>query len=440
MKRIRLLLVAAAFAALPAASPSEPTDAVDLTLTVGAGTVVDCLPAVVRVAVSSPEIVDAVTASRHEVIFHAKAVGRATMVVWSKTGERKTYNITVEPNLEPMRRLLRETFPGEEIDLRASRESLALVGHASSQAVADRALTLVAASVKGAVSNLQIAPPPPENQVLLRVRFAELNRSAVREFGINLLSTGTLNTVGQITTGQFGAASVSSLPSTIPGAFAGSEAPFTLSDILNIFAFRRDLNLGAVIHDLETRGLLQILAEPNLVATSGKEASFLAGGEFPVPIAQGNGGGVTVTVQFKEFGIRLSFTPVITPQRTIRLHVKPEVSSLDNADGVQLSGFRIPALSTRRVETDIELAQGQSFAIAGLLDDRVIENLSQLPGLSHVPLLGALFKSRSVTKSRDELIVIVTPETALPVSGPLPDPVMPQPFLPPLAEEAPRKP
>lgn len=415
------------------ASEPVPSDSVELTLTVGAGTVIDCPPAVVRIAASSPEIVDAVTASRREVIFHAKAVGQGTMVVWSKSGQRKTYNVTVVPNLEPMRQLLRETFPEEQIDLRASRDSLALVGHASSQAVADRALALVSASAKGAISNLQIAAPPPENQVLLRVRFAELDRTATTEFGVNLLSTGALNTPGQISTGQFVGGSLTQVTGTSPGKAAGATTMFGLSDILNIFAFRPDLNLGAIIHDLQARGLLQILAEPNLVATNGKEASFLAGGEFPVPIAQGSGGAITVTVQYKEFGIRLSFTPQITPHHSVRLHVKPEVSSLDQANGVLLSGFKIPALSTRRVETDIELTEGQSFVIGGLIDDRVVENLSQLPGLAHIPLLGALFKTRTENRSKSELIVIVTPETALPATGPIPGPVMPRPFLGPAA-------
>lgn len=415
-----------------AGTPSAP-ELVELNLTAGSGIVVDCPDGIARLAASNPEVADAVTASAFEVLFHTKAPGRATMVVWSKAGRRITYELTVEPNLEPLRRLLRETFPDEQIDLRASRDSLALVGHASSQGVADRALTLIAASAKGAVSNLEIAPPPPENQVLLRVRFAELSRSAVQEFGVNLFSTGALNTIGQTSAGQFPAAVLPALPSTVPGGFASSDAPFALSDILNIFAFRRDLNLGAIIRDMQTRGLLQILAEPNLIATSGKEASFLAGGEFPVPIAQASAGGTTISVQFKEFGIRLSFLPLVTPHHTIRLHVKPEVSSLDAADGVQISGFRIPALSTRRFETDLELEEGQSFVIAGLVDDRVIENLSQVPGLAHIPVLGALFRSRSETKTKNELIVLVTPETAR-AAAPGAGPVMPKPFLVPMRE------
>ena len=432
MKTLLPILAWLTGAAAVAGTGSKPPAAepVELTLTVGTGMVIDCPAGVARVAVSSPEVADAVTASGTEVLFHTKTAGQATMVIWSKAGERTSYHLTVEPNLEPLRKLLREAFPAEQIDLRASKDSLALVGQASSQAVADRALSLIAASAKGAISNLEVAPPPPENQVLLRVRFAELNRSAVREFGVNLFTTGALNTIGQVSAGQFPAAGLGAVPPVIPGGFAGSNAPFALSDILNIFAFRRDINLGAIIRDMQTRGLLQILAEPNLVATNGKEASFLAGGEFPVPIAQGTGGGVTVSVQFKEFGIRLSFTPLLTPHHTIRLHVKPEVSSLDTADGVQISGFRIPALSTRRVETDVELEEGQSFVIGGLIDDRVIENLSHVPGLAQIPVLGALFKSRAETKTKNELIVIVTPETARPAAAGG-GPVMPRPFLDP---------
>lgn len=419
-----------------------PSDPVELTLTLGKGVVIDCPQGIARVSTSSPEIVDAVMASNLEILFHAKALGQATLVVWSKSGERTAYNVSVEPNIEPLRKLLRETFPDEEIDLRASRESMALVGRASSQAVADRALALLTPSVKGAVSNLKVPPAGVEKQVVLHVKFAELNRTAAAAFGVNLLSTGALNTPGRVTTGQFPSGSIADLKGVIPGSAAGASTAFSLSDMLNIFAFRPDLNLGVLIRDLQTRGLLQILAEPNLVATNGKEASFLAGGEFPVPVAQAGASTGAITVQFREFGIRLSFLPQVTSHNTIRLHVKPEFSTIDSANGITVSGFNIPALSTRRVETDIELSEGQSFVIGGLIDDRVIENLSQVPGLSHIPILGALFKSRSETKSKTELIVVVTPEAAAPVAGPVPGPPAPRPFLgPPTAWfEAPPEP
>jgi len=428
---VLLLAVVGPAAALEGA-PSEP---VELLLTVGRGVVIDCPHEVARVSTSNPDVVDAVMATSREVLFHARALGQATLFVWSRSGERSIYNITVEPNLEPLRRLVREAFPDEQIDVRAARDSLALVGKASSQAVADRALALVTATTKGAVSNLVVPPAGAEKQVILHVRFAELSRTADAEFGINLLSTGAGNTPGRITTGQFPSGNLTQLTGKTPGGVGGTSTSFTLSDMLNIFAFRPDLNLGMLIRDLQSRGLLQVLAEPNLVTSNGKEASFLAGGEFPVPTAQAGASTGAITVTFHEYGIKLNFLPAVTGHHTIRLHVKPEVSSIDSANGVTVSGFAIPALSTRRVETDIELGEGQSFVIAGLIDDRVIQNLSQMPGLAHVPILGALFKSRALTKTKTELIVVVTPEIAMPLSTPAPALAAPLPFLEPVPKE-----
>jgi len=425
-----LLLALAGFAPAIEPLPSGPSE---ILLTVGRGVVIDCPQGVLRVATSNPEAVDAVAASSQEVLFHAKALGQATLFIWSRAGDRKVYEVTVEPNLEPLRKLVHEAFPDEEIDLRSSRDSLALVGKVSSQSLADRALALVSASVKGAVSNLKVPPVGVEKQVVLHVKFAELDRTAASQFGVNFLSTGALNTPGRITSGQFPSGNPSQLA-------AGTPTSFSLSDALNIFAFRPDLNLGVLISDLQTRGLLQILAEPNLVATNGKEASFLAGGEFPIPVAQAGANSGAISVIFKEYGIKLSFLPQVTAHGTIRLHVKPEVSSIDAANGVTVSGITIPSLTTRRMETDIELGQGQSFVIGGLIDDRVIQNLSQVPVLAHIPILGALFKSRSVTKTKTELVVVVTPEMAEPASGAVWDIPMPIPFLPPLVPEQKRKP
>jgi pilus assembly protein CpaC len=325
---------------------------------------------------------------------------------------------------------LKDTFPGEVIDVRADGDSLSLIVRASSQPVADRALALVAPLVKAVVNNLQVVPPGADTQIVLRVKFAEVNRSVVTSFGVNLLSTGALNTPFRTSTQQFNSGNPSQLQGQIPGHLGGTSTTFSLTDVLNIFAFRPDLNLGAIIQDLQTQGLLQILAEPNLVTTNGKEASFLVGGEFPIPVLQG-GSSNAVTIQFREFGIRLNFLPQVTAHHTIKLHVKPEISTIDLANGVVFSGFTIPALATRRMETDIELGEGQTFLIGGLLDDRVTESLAKVPGLSHIPILGALFKSRSENKSKTELLVMVTPETTYPYSASdaKPLPRMPKEFL-----------
>jgi pilus assembly protein CpaC len=280
------------------------------------------------------------------------------------------------------------------------------------------------------ITNADVAPPRGVRQIALQIVFAELDRTRADSFGVNLLSTGAGNTPGRITTGQAGSAN--------PTQLQGTSSSFNLTDALNIFAFRPDLNLGATIKDLENQGVLQILARPNLVASDGKEAKFVVGGEFPVPVIQAGATPGAITVQYREFGIRLTFLPKITPTGTVAMHLAPEVSTLDQANGVVISGFSIPALSTRRVETDIEIRPGQSFVIAGLLDDRVTENLSRLPGLANIPLFGELFRSRDRNKTRTELVVVVTPELRYPLpdntAPPLPE--MPEKFLPPLHAES----
>jgi pilus assembly protein CpaC len=412
--------------ALLAAAGLQAAERIELT--VGGSAVIDYPAGISRISTSNPDVVDPVPVSKREVLLQGKSYGLATVVIWSPSGERTFYSVTVGQDLEPLRKLLRETFPQERIEVQAGRDAIALTGEVSTAAVAERAVALATPFGKSVVNQLQVARREAEKQVLLRVRFAEVDRNAASALGANVILTGALNTVGRTTTGQFPAPNLAQ-------AGAGTSGVFTLSDALNVFAFRPDLNLGAFVKALQTQGLLQILAEPNLVATEGKEASFLAGGEFPVPVVQGGANVGAVTIQFREFGIRLSFTPLVTDRDTIKLHVKPEVSSLDFANGLQISGFLVPALSTRRLETHIELRQGQSFAIAGLLDDRVTENLSRVPGLASIPLLGALFKSRQVSKSKTELLVLVTPEIARAVEATAaPSLKMPQEFLKPEGE------
>lgn len=417
-----------------------PAEAQELRLAAGRSAVIDFPTDVARISTSNPEVVDAVAVSLREVLLHAKSMGSATVVVWSKSGSRAFYQVAVEANLDPIRELLKKTFPGESIEVQAARDSLSLTGRVSSQAVAERAAALVAPHAKTVVNNLEVAPSRPDPQVLLRVRFAELNRTALQALGANLVSTGALNTPGSVTTGQYPSPRASQLEGSIPGRLEGTQSSFSITDTLNVFAFRPDLNLAAFIRALESRGLLQILAEPNLVTTNGKEASFLVGGEFPIPVVQGGANVGAVTIQFREFGIRLSFLPQITPHQTIKMMVRPEVSTIDMANALVFSGFTIPALATRRMETNVELAARQSFVIAGLMDDRVTETLAKVPGLADIPLLGALFRSRQQNRSKTELLVIVSPEITHPLEAgqPLPGPEMPRDFLPPVAKPAAR--
>jgi pilus assembly protein CpaC len=406
----------------------------ELRLTVGRSVVLDYPTDIRQISTSDPAVVDAIAVSTREVLLHAKGNGAATIVVWSKTGQRTLYSITVEQNLEPLRRLVRETFPNEEIRVLSTRDSLSLNGRVSTKEIADRAVALVTPFGKSIVNNLQVAPLPSERQIMLRVKFAELNRNAVEAFGVNIISTGGGNTIGSTSTGQFappGIGTNNQISGGIPGQLAGSTGSFRVSDLLNIFAFRPELNLGALIRALENQQLLQILAEPNLVTSNGREASFLVGGEFPIPVLQGSGNAGAVTIQFREFGIRLTFRPEVTENGTIRMSVKPEVSTIDITNAIQISGFLIPALSSRRIESNIELREGQSFVIGGLLDDRTTDNLQRIPGLSSVPLLGLLFKSRETRKTKTELIVMVTPEIAKPLDPgqAVPLPAFPRKFL-----------
>lgn len=387
----------------------------ELRVGLGKSVVIDYPEDVARISTSNPEIVDYVPVSTREILLHARGAGVATLVVWAKSGQRNFYTISVEPDLAPLRKLLADTFPDEKIQILAAKDSLTITGLVSTQTVADRVVALLQPAAKSVVNHLKVRPAPVDRQILLRVKFAELNRTAAQAFGLNLLSTGALNMPGSITTGQFSPPRASAVRGSIGAPTEGTDSTFNLLDALNIFAFRPDLNIGAVIRALQQQGMLQILAEPNLVTSNGKEASFLVGGEFPVPVLQGGANAGAITIQFREFGIRLTFNPQLTENGTLKMSVRPEVSTIDLANSVTVSGFTIPALATRRIESTIELGPGQSFVIGGLIDDRANETFSRIPGLSSIPLLGELFKSRSVNRSKTELLVMVTPETIEPL-------------------------
>jgi pilus assembly protein CpaC len=271
-----------------------------------------------------------------------------------------------------------------------------------------------------------------DRQVLLEVKFAEVDRIAIQQWGVNLLSTGSGNTIGSSTTGQFGNLGQTQIDDVFGAKFP--HFPFedktTVTSPLNFFLFRPDLHLGAMIQDLQQRNVLQILAEPNLMAINGQKATFLAGGEFPFPVVQPSQGFTSITIQFKPFGVKLDFVGTIQPDNTIRLHVNPEVSALDFSNALTLSGFIIPAISTRRAETEIELKDGQAFGIAGLLDQRATTQLSKTPGIGDIPILGQLFRSKNINKNNTELLVMVTPHIVDPVRQETQPPATPKPAVP----------
>ena len=382
----------------------------DLFVTVGKSLVVDSPINIQRVSVANGDMAEALAVNPREVLVNGKSAGETSMIIWQQGGNRLFFDLTIRPStskVSAIQQQIDREMPGQDIKVSFENDTAFVHGTAKDLTSVDRAVA-IATTLGKTVNLLHVNVPPTEAQIILKVRFADVDRAAVQDLGLNFLSTGATNTIGRVTTGQFS-------PPTITGN-PGSPPTITYSDLLNIFFFRPDLNLGATIKALESRNLLQILAEPNVLAINGKSASFLAGGEFPYPTLQGGGGGLgAVTIQFREFGVRINFTPVITPRGTIRLQVTPEVSSLDIANGLVFQGFTIPALSTRRVQTEIELEEGQSFVIGGLLDRRVTEQLSKIPGLGDVPLLGKLFTSRTLNKTNTELLVMVTPQLVRPI-------------------------
>lgn len=416
-----------ALAALPAFAADT-----QVTITVGKSYVIDTPGDMERVAIATEDIVEAVAITQREVVLNGKAPGETSLLIWQRNGlGRLSYNVTVEPSNsrnEALHRRLHAEL-GDSVQGDIEDKSVLLRGQVHSQEDGDRAMA-IASAFGTPVSLMTIATPAAEPQILLKVRFASVDRSASVSLGANFFSNGTGNTVGGTSTQQFS-------PPTANSVTKGAPETFNLSNALNVFLYRPDLNLGATIEALATKGLVQILAEPNVLATNGKLASFLAGGEFPFPVVQNSvNGTANVTIQFREFGIRLNFTPTITPRGTIKLEVNPEVSSLDYANGLVYNGFNVPGIDVRRIKTEIELENNQSFAIAGLLDNRVTENLSKVPGLGDIPILGKLFQSETLSKSNTELLVVVTPELVRPIPADLqPQVPMPKPFM----RDAPQK-
>jgi pilus assembly protein CpaC len=427
-----LAWAALALCALPFLAPAQDAgpEVRDLYVTVGKSIVVDSPRTIQRVSIANDAIAEVVAATPREVILIGKATGETTLILWQEGGTRLFFDVHIRSTvnrLERVRQELSKEFGPQTISLSLDGDNVYLRGIVSDTTAAERAVA-IATTLGKPVNLLNIKTPPVDPQILLKVRFADISRAAGQELGVNLFSTGGANTIGGITTGQFQSGRVQ--PET--GGAGGSGGTFTLADALNIFLYRPDLNIGAAIKALESKRMLQILAEPNLLTINGKTASFLAGGEFPYPNLQGGGAGLgAVTIQFREFGVRINFTPTVTPRGTIRLTVTPEVSSLDYANGLIFQGFNIPGLATRRVSTEVELEDGQSFGIGGLLDNRVTEQLNKIPGLGDIPFLGALFKSRQINKQRSELLVIVSPELVRPIPAgqPLPPVNFPKEWL-----------
>jgi pilus assembly protein CpaC len=415
-------------ATLPAQNQAAQGSA-PLRVMVGKSLLINTTERLRRISITDPAIAWAQVITPTQILVHGRSPGEISLLIWDESERSRSFDLRVDVDVSACAEEEHRVFPDEQITVTPSRAAVVLSGHVSTEDVAKRAGELASAYSPRVVNVLTFGPVGAQ-EVLLQVKFAEVDRTALTQLGVNFISTGAGNTIGTITTGQFGGFGTQQLGQS-NGSGGTTTSGETINNVLNLFLFRPDINFGAVIQALQTKNLLQILAEPNLIAVNGKEASFLAGGQFPFPIVQPGNGFTAVTISFKEFGVRLQFTPVITPNGNIHLKVAPEVSTLDFANALTISGFTVPALSTRRAETEFELQDGQSFVIAGLMDNRVTDIYNKIPGLGDIPILGNFFRSKSVQKSNSELMVLCTVKRISPSIEPAAGPALPKPYMDP---------
>ena len=380
-----------------------------------------------RVYVTNPEVLDSYTSSPNQVVVTAKKPGMSTLILWDETGEAKTYQISSDLNVEMLSETIKQSMPEADVHVQANENRIILSGTVATVANGEAAVKMATLYTKDVMNSLVINSATVK-QVRLEVRIVEVDRSKMSSFAFNFFTNGG-NNLGSTSTNQYG----STINVTSGGITGGKQV--TIANPLNFSLYSSKLNIGATLQDLETMQVLQILAEPTITTMSGEKANFLAGGEFPFPVVQGSTtGGTTISIQFRPYGVKLEFTPFVNPDGTVELKVAPEVSALDYTNAVNIAGYTIPALSTRRAETDVVVPNGQTFAISGLLDRRTTDLYSKTPGIASVPILGQLFKSKGVTHSDNELIVIVTPTIIDPLTAGKPI-VEPKPIMPLLDRE-----
>jgi pilus assembly protein CpaC len=417
----------------PAPAPAQQTAPADtfagnqvLHILVGHSVVIRTDARLRRVLVGNPAVITTATTAPNELVVTATASGSSSVVLWQEDNKSRILEVFGDVDVALLREAVARSFPHEQIDVEAEENRIVLTGTASAVPVAEQITKMASPFSKEIVNSIRIALPGRQKQILLKVRFAQVDRGKLTAFGVNLFNTPGAKFFGSTGTQQFAP------PQLVKDTSQnnGFTSTIGLSDLLNIFLFRPDINLGATIKDLQQKNVLQILAEPNLLAANGEPARFLAGGELPYPVVTGTAGTSTVTVQFKPFGVKLEFTGTIQDDNTIRLKVFPEVSSLDFGNAVTISGFVLPAIATRHAETTVELRNGQSFGIAGLLDQRTTAQYSKVPGIGDIPVLGLLFRSKSINRTNSELVVIVTPSIIDPASGETAPPELPKAPMP----------
>ncbi len=392
----------------PAAAEQAKADAGTGTLgrlvvTVGKSLIIDSPLDIRRLSVANGDLAEAVAVNPKEVLINGKMAGETSLIVWQQNGARLVYDLTVRissARLDAVRQQIARDFPEDNINVTFENDTAFIRGTVKDLISAERVVA-IASTLGKTVNLLRVLTPGIEPQVVLKVKFANVDRSASLSLGVNLWN-GSFNQGTSLGTG--------------PALFPNDQGKFEVSQLVNILLLRPDINLAAEIQALENQRVLELLAEPNLLAISGQQASFLAGGEFPFPMVQPGQGSAAISLMWREYGVRLSFQPTVTARGTIRLKVAPEVSSLDYANAVTVQGITVPGISSRRVQTEVELESGQSFVIAGLLDKQTSESLAKVPGLSAIPVLGKLFQSKLTNRNNSELMVIITPELVRPIS------------------------
>ena len=391
--------VAAAVPLTPAVQGQQVLSQAERVITVqqGHAAMVTHTETLTRVAVANPKVAEAIVVSGREVLVNGVGPGTTTLVLWDRKGGSRLFEVRVMIDVRTLREQMRTLFPNDSIVVTPSGGTILLSGLVRDTSVSRRAFELARSS--GALVQANFGARSAR-QILLQVRFGEVTRSALKQLSTQL-NVGSARAIGQ---------------ATDAGVQTNSDG------IARLFLLGANAELDAILNALHSQGLFKSLAEPNLVAMDGDSASFLAGGEFPFPVVQGSANGGTVTVVWKEFGVRLSFRPKVMPSGSIRLHVAPEVSSLDFASGLRVQGNLIPSLVTRRADTEVELVPGQHLGIAGLIDNTLRDQVGKIPLLGDIPIIGSLFRSRDRREDQTELLVIVTPYFIDATSNPLSPP------------------
>jgi len=394
------------------ASFGQNKEAIAVNVLVGQSRVINFDRPVGRFSVSNPEIAEAVLVTPDQVLVNGKAFGQVNFIAWEQSSSQfLVFDVYVRANLSLIDSQIRALFPKDDIRLSQANGSVVISGSVANATTASQVQSVIeAANFK--VVNMLTSPVSNATQVQLQVRVAEVNRNRLRDYGTSFTMLPPGGTGGYWNSGAG--------PSALDGVTAspgGAVLDMIVQPALNLFVFNRQINTGAFLRMLRTEGAFRELAEPNLIAMNGQQASFLAGGEFPVPVLQMGNGNNGVTIVWKEYGVRLNFKPTIIDEDHIRLELEPEVSVIDFSNGVRFNGFVVPALRTRRAKTGVELRDGQSFALAGLLDNTETKTLSRIPVVSSIPIIGNLFKSKSFEKKETELMFFVTAHLVKPVNG-----------------------